>query len=188
MPNNNNKNFNIKKAAIPVIVAVIAIICGVVFMGDRDAFLGTGSSGYSSVVSENIPAGGSDGGSGQTSAAPQTTTTPQTTTAPKPVEESRPEKVEIKYNFRTQEQYEDHYEKHGHEFTPIFGEITMEEYLEYANALIASDAEDILTKYEEDGDFMYFRTSTEEFLVLSPDGCIRTYFIPTAGIDYWNRQ
>ena len=64
----------------------------------------------------------------------------------------------------------------------------MEEYLEHANELINSDADDILTKYEDDGDFMYFRKSTEEFLVLSPDGYIRTYFIPSAGIDYWERQ
>ena len=64
----------------------------------------------------------------------------------------------------------------------------LEEYLEYANALIASEDEDILTKYSDDGDFMYFRESTGEFLVLADDGYIRTYFIPDDGIEYWNRQ
>ncbi len=99
-------------------------------------------------------------------------------------ETSEENKVEIKYTFRNQELYDSHYKKHGAEF----GNITQEEYLEMANALIASDSPDILTKYEDDGDFMYFNTSTEEFLVLSSDGYIRTYFIPTDGIDYWNRQ
>ena len=99
--------------------------------------------------------------------------------------ESEPD---VWYEFRNYDTYESHYYKHRDEFTPIFGEITMEEYLEHANELINSDADDILTKYEDDGDFMYFRKSAEEFLVLSPDGYIRTYFIPSAGIDYWERQ
>ncbi len=108
----------------------------------------------------------------------QTTTTAATTTAP--VEQP----VEISYYFRNQSTYDSHYEKHKDEF----GDITQEEYLQMANELIASTADTVLTKYEDDGDFMYFDTATGYFLVLSPDDYIRTFFVPTDGIDYWNRQ
>ncbi len=197
----------LKKILIPLVCVVIAVVCGLVFTGDWDAFLG-GNSG-SPVTSSDYSQYESSDISGSTElpvTTPQTTTTLPTTTsaattkataetAAKPPETTtaatttaEPSEVEIEYYFRSEAQYVQHYEKHGHEFTPIFGEITIEEYLLHANELIRSNDGEILTKYEEDGDFMYFRPSTEEFLVLSPDGYIRTYFIPTAGIDYWNRQ
>ena len=128
----------------------------------------------------------------QETSKPETTTTkkqetskPETTTTKKQ-ETSKPEssKEEVFYYFRNQGLYDSHYEKHGHEF----GNITKEEYLQKANDLINSDSPDVLTKYEDDGDFMYFNKKTDEFLVLAPDGYIRTYFIPDDGIDYWNRQ
>ena len=40
----------------------------------------------------------------------------------------------------------------------------------------------------EDGDDVFFDTDTGYFLVLSTDGYIRTFFIPKAGIDYFDRQ
>ncbi|HAE53077.1 MAG TPA: hypothetical protein DCG30_07480, partial [Ruminococcus sp.] len=40
----------------------------------------------------------------------------------------------------------------------------------------------------EDGDGIYYIESTNEFVVLSTDGYIRTYFRPDKGIDYFNRQ
>ena len=43
-------------------------------------------------------------------------------------------------------------------------------------------------KREEDGDYIYYLESTNEFVVVSTDGYIRTYFKPTDGIDYFNRQ
>lgn len=121
----------------------------------------------------------------ETTTKKQETSKPETTTTKKP-ETSKPEssKEEVFYYFRNQSLYDSHYEKHGHEF----GNITKEEYLQKANDLINSDSPDILTKYEDDGDFMYFNKKTDEFLVLAPDGYIRTYFIPDDGIDYWNRQ
>ncbi len=46
---------------------------------------------------------------------------------------------------------------------------------------------DALHKLEkEDGDDVYFVEDTNEFVVVSTDGYIRTYFI--ADIDYYNRQ
>ena len=55
-----------------------------------------------------------------------------------------------------------------------------------ANDLI--HLESALTKFEEDGDILYYGEEANEFLVLSSDGYIRTFFRPSAGIDYYYRQ
>lgn len=89
------------------------------------------------------------------------------------------------YSFRTKELLESHYQKHGVEF----GDVTQEEYLQGANQLINSRSPELLTKFEtEDGDMLYYIKRTNEFLVLSADGYIRTYFKPMDGIAYFNRQ
>ena len=89
-----------------------------------------------------------------------------------------------KYTFRSEKLFNDHFEKHGAEF----GKITKDEYLELANRLIASSSDRVLHKTEADGDKLFFDQDTGYFLVLSEDGYIRTFFIPSAGINYWNRQ
>ena len=98
---------------------------------------------------------------------------------------SETEKTVQKYYFRSEKLFDSHYEKHGAEF----GDITQDEYLDLANELINAEGENILHKTEkEDGDFLYYDTETNEFLVLSTDGYIRTFFKPSAGLDYWERQ
>lgn len=98
---------------------------------------------------------------------------------------SETEKAVQKYYFRSEKLFDSHYEKHGAEF----GDITQDEYLDLANELINAEGENILHKTEkEDGDFLYYDTETNEFLVLSTDGYIRTFFKPSAGLDYWERQ
>ena len=110
--------------------------------------------------------------------APETSISSDDTTVP-------PENINKKqYTFRNKQRYDEHYEKHGAEF----GDITKEQYLELANELINSESDQVLHKYSEDGDYMYFDQDTNYFLVLSEDGYIRTFFIPSAGIKYWNRQ
>ena len=97
---------------------------------------------------------------------------------------SETEKAVQKYYFRSEKLFDSHYEKHGAEF----GDITQDEYLDLANELINAEGENILHKTEkEDGDFLYYDTETNEFLVLSTDGYIRTFFKPIAGLDYWER-
>lgn len=86
-------------------------------------------------------------------------------------------------SFRNESLWESHYEKHGIEM----GFASMEEYLEAANLVLYN--EDTLHKIEaEDGDDVYFLEETGEFVVVSTDGYIRTYFIPDDGMDYFNRQ
>lgn len=110
--------------------------------------------------------------------------TSETSAEEKVGSETVAETAEI-YTFRSKELFDSHFEKHGAEF----GNITQEEYLALANELINAKGDNILHKTEkEDGDFLYYDTETNEFLVLSTDGYIRTFFKPSAGIDYWERQ
>lgn len=87
------------------------------------------------------------------------------------------------YSFRNERLLNQHYEKHGIEM----GFDTIEEYVAAANAVI--NHPDVLHKLEaEDNDDIYFLEATSEFVVVSTDGYIRTYFIASGGIDYYNRQ
>lgn len=98
-------------------------------------------------------------------------------------EETDLSEVEIKYTFRYKDNLESHYEKHGIEM----GFDSPEEYLAAANKALANP--DILHKIEaEDGDDVYYLEATNEFIVVSKDGYIRTYYYPSDGIDYFNRQ
>lgn len=87
------------------------------------------------------------------------------------------------YTFRSEKLFEEHYEKHGIDM----GFDTAEAYLDAANDVI--DDPDVLHKIEaEDGDDIYFLEETNEFVVVSTDGYIRTYFEPEDGLEYYNRQ
>ncbi len=87
-------------------------------------------------------------------------------------------------NFRNQDLLDSHYNKHGSEF----GNISKEQYLQGANDLINSTSDDILTKTRANGDIIHYNPRTNEFAVKSADGYIRTYFKPSDGLDYFNRQ
>ena len=94
-----------------------------------------------------------------------------------------PAEVEILYYFRRDEYLQQHFEKHGDEFDYE----TAEQYLEGANRVVQDPA--ALHKLEaEDGDDVYYLEETNEFVIVSKDGYIRTYFKPSRGIDYYNRQ
>lgn len=88
-----------------------------------------------------------------------------------------------KYTFRNNSLFVSHYEKHGIEM----GFATKEDYLEAANAVVNNPK--ALHKLEkEDGDDIYYIEETNEFVVVSKDGYIRTYFLPDSGIKYYNKQ
>ena len=95
--------------------------------------------------------------------------------------------IQIEYHFRTQKQLEQHFEKHGSEFEDDFNYETPQDYEAGASDVINNP--DALYKTEaEDGDGVYYIEDTNEFVILSTDGYIRTYFRPSAGINYFNRQ
>ncbi len=85
--------------------------------------------------------------------------------------------------FRNEYLLDQHYDKHGIEM----GFDSAEEYELAAYKVIINP--NALHKIEaEDGDDVYYVEETNEFVVVSQDGYIRTYFNPNAGIDYYNRQ
>lgn len=118
---------------------------------------------------------------------PAVTQEPKATATPKPTKEpvvtEEPEIELTNYWFRTKSLRDSHFEKHGIEM----GFETPEEYIEAANRVICNP--DALHKLEaEDNDHVYFIEETNEFVVLSQDGYLRTYYIANGGIDYFNRQ
>ncbi len=93
-----------------------------------------------------------------------------------------PEETTV-YTFRSEKLLLDHYKKHGIDM----GFDSAEAYEAAANQVIHNP--DALHKLEaEDGDDIYYLEETNEFVVVSTDGYIRTYFNPDKGIDYYNRQ
>lgn len=129
--------------------------------------------------------GNASSSQGGASAEQQSTPTQETTTTPQEptpvVEETAP--VQVTYYFRNSNLLNQHYEKHGIEMG--FG--SAEEYQAAASAVIINP--NALSKIEaEDGDFVYYVEATNEFVVLSTDGYIRTYFLPSGGKAYYDRQ
>ncbi len=121
--------------------------------------------------------------------APEVTEAPKVTQAPTEAPTEVPKATEAPeieltdYGFRNKKLQDSHFEKHGIEM----GFETVEDYIEAANKVISNP--DALHKLEaEDNDHIYFIEETNEFVVLSQDGYIRTYYIANGGIDYFNRQ
>ncbi|MBR6070045.1 MAG: hypothetical protein IKP78_05585 [Ruminococcus sp.] len=93
----------------------------------------------------------------------------------------------VEYHFRSKKLLNQHFEKHGGEFTKDFGYKDASEYEQGASDVINNP--DALHKTEkEDGDGIYYIEATNEFVVLSTDGYIRTYFRPDSGKKYYDKQ
>ena len=89
------------------------------------------------------------------------------------------------YYFRNKNTRDSHFKKHGGEFGGAY--VTPQEYETCADKAAHSDK--ALHKTEkEDGDDVYYIEDTNEFVVVSTDGYIRTYFKPDAGRRYFDRQ
>ena len=89
----------------------------------------------------------------------------------------------IEYGFKSSKLLKQHYEKHGIDM----GFASAEEYEQAASDVINNP--DALTKTEkEDGDYVFYVESTNEFVILSTEGYIRTYFLPDAGKKYYDKQ
>lgn len=92
-------------------------------------------------------------------------------------------KEERTFTFRSKNLLDSHYEKHGKEM----GFASAKEY-EVAASKVVTNKEALHKIEEEDGDDVYYIESTNEFVVVSKDGYLRTYFYPSDGLDYFNRQ
>lgn len=91
--------------------------------------------------------------------------------------------VPTEYKFRNKSLLEQHYQKHGKDM----GFKSAEEY-EQAAAAVPNNPNVLHKTEKEDGDDVYYVESTNEFVIVSTDGYIRTYFNPDQGIDYYNKQ
>ena len=206
------------KIAAVVVLSIAAVIFVILYLtGQVDDFLGVTNTSESSSVAQNMTQGTqSDVSMSQStssalqsttqssSGAPQSTqtavntsestasvqqSTPESTVSvsqsTQPVE-STPEStptVQTTYRFRNRNLLNQHYEKHGREM----GFASAADYEKAAAAVVNNPA--ALHKIEkEDGDDVYYVESTNEFVVVSTDGYIRTYFLPDRGIDYYNKQ
>lgn len=97
------------------------------------------------------------------------------------------EAVDTDLQFRTEQKLEEHFQKHVIE-QQEFGDISVEDYLYFAQELMTVvEGEDTLTK-EIDGETFYYDAETNEFGVLSSDGYIKTFFKPSDGQAYFDRQ
>lgn len=118
-----------------------------------------------------------------TKSAQPTTAAPTTET----LTEMQEDGSYVEYHFRSQKLLNQHFEKHGAEFKDDFGYKTAAEYEKGASDVINDP--DALFKHEaEDGDEVYYLEDTNEFVILSTDGYIRTYFRPSGGKKYFDKQ
>ena len=89
----------------------------------------------------------------------------------------------IEYHFRNAQLLKEHYDKHGKEM----GFDSKEDY-EKAASDVANNSSALHKKEKEDNDDVYYLVETNEIVIISYDGYIRTFFCPDSGISYFNRQ
>ncbi|MBQ8780329.1 MAG: hypothetical protein IJZ72_01445 [Oscillospiraceae bacterium] len=183
MSNNNNKKVNPVIYGLAVVIAVI----GALIFKPADAAPVIEEPVTSVSVTETSVTEQTEAVTEITEAT-QAEVTETTTAEVQPTEtasetEAVTEQETVSYYFRNRSTLESHYEKHGIDM----GFSSAEEYEAAASAVINSP--DALYKTEkEDGDGVYYIEETNEFAVLSTDGYIRTYFLPSAGKKYFERQ
>ena len=157
----------INKKTIITIASAIIVIVGAIF--------GVDTAGLFSDVSDTRPTQSAE----STTKQEENTTRNQNTYS----EISTNSEYEYRLTFYSDKLLMEHYDKHGKEM----GFSSPEEYEAAASDVVFN--EDALHKTEkEDGDDVYYLETTNEFVIVSTSGYIRTYFNPDDGINYFNRQ
>ncbi len=186
-----------KKYILSVIAVAVLIIIYLVFQDKIDAFLNEGQNNGpdQTVIVDNQTQPGNSGGSGsnqgstgdtQQAAQDSGTLSGQDSSDDGDITDGPedPGVVEyITYKFRSKKLLDQHYDKHGKEM----GFKSAADYEKAASDVVNNPA--ALTKTEkEDGDYVYYVEDTNEFVIVSTDGYLRTYFLPSAGKSYYDRQ
>lgn len=189
--NNNNNSGKGSSKLITAVISIIAVILAAIFGGN---FLLSGDD-----ANKNISLSDSSVAFTQESSAEEpkdiliepdidksqkeTASAEESDSGDDTVEETSSEYVE--YYFASRKLLDSHFEKHGSEFDGLYA--TAKEYEKGASDVINNP--DALQKTEQDdGDFIFYIEDTNEFVVLSTSGFIRTYFKPSAGKKYYDRQ
>lgn len=103
----------------------------------------------------------------------------------KTIEEFSDDRKYRNASFETPNSLEKHVRKHIAEY----GDISEEEYINRAQKLLRqSPSDDILVLKRADGSVAKYRISTNEFVVGTKEGAIRTAFKPQNGYDYWRTE
>lgn len=182
---------NKKRYILGVVVAVIGLICFVLFAKDEE--IGNYEDSASETTTSSLVDDTSEIENIVMDDASATTTSGLSDGAENVTEENVTEENESitensqestkDYSFRNQKLLNQHYDKHGKEM----GFASASDYEAAASAVVNNPS--ALHKIEaEDGDDVYYVEATNEFVIVSTDGYIRTYFLPSGGIDYYNRQ
>lgn len=124
-----------------------------------------------------------DSGNKDQEAEPENQTTEHVAEPEVQTTEPESEQEYVRYYFRNKKLLNSHYEKHGIEMG-----FADEKAYEAAASDVINNPEALHKVEKEDGDYVYYVEATNEFVVLSKDRYIRTYFLPSAGIKYYNRQ
>lgn len=99
------------------------------------------------------------------------------TPTPVPVQTSKP------ITFRNDKLLNEHFDKHGKEMG-----FTDAKAYEQAAAVVVTNPLSLHKLEAEDNDDVYYLESTNEFVIVSTDGYIRTYFKPDKGKEYFDQQ
>lgn len=172
-----------KKTKLPEYILILLLAAGLIFTAVTkltDAFITSSELPRpTAAVTENTTALTSAETYAETSV-----TTDISTSASEPIEYIETTSPAVPaLRFRNEEYLNEHYEKHG----KGMGFSTPEAYEAAAAAVVSSP--DALHKLEkEDGDDVYYLESTNEFVIVSTDGYIRTYFYPESGKKYFEKQ
>ena len=165
-----------KKYILSVIVVAVLIVLYLVFQDKIDAILNEGQNTGTVIVDNS-----SDNGT--VTDGPVATDAPVITETPDTSDPTDTTADYVTYKFRSKKLLDQHYDKHGKEM----GFASAADYEKAASDVVNNP--DALHKIEkEDGDDVYYVEATNEFVIVSTDGYLRTYFLPSAGISYYNRQ
>ena len=169
-----------KKFFIAFVTVLFAVGCGDLGQSSRESYteIQTESETETETVSETEQ---------ETESETETQPETETETVPEPETDTATADGYVEYHFRSRKLLEQHFSKHGDEFAGDFDYQTADDYEQGASDVI-NDTDALFKTESEDGDGVYYIESTNEFVILSTDGYIRTYFRPDDGIDYFNRQ
>jgi pyocin large subunit-like protein len=87
------------------------------------------------------------------------------------------------YKFRKEKYKKEHFEKHGKDM----GFSNADDY-EAAASEVVNNPNSLYKTEKEDGDNVYYLEESNEFVIVSTDGYIRTYFNPEKGKKYFESQ
>jgi len=175
--NERNTREQIKRIRIIMVLVILIIIFAQVYFGATgDSEFDDQGTGYGTeaVEPEKVT---------EPEKEPEKEPEAEVDTEPESGTESEPALAYVEYTFRNRDTKMSHYEKHGIEM----GFASADEYEAAASAVVNNPA--ALHKLEtEDNDDVYYIEETNEFVVVSTAGYIRTYFNPDRGKAYFDAQ